>query len=336
MLETKCNDGTPTHSIWSNTINSFFKAFLPDPTKEKVRREYLNYAGRINAILREFLKMIDYPVENTFKCCEDPEVVCIDGIVLSVENRKIKGQNLVEPWHDTSFKTKERFNYRNKDRAIIHFNKDTKEMFKKFRKRTGGIDEAELQELEDLYNHDGVEKHPLMEFIRECCECDGRYIGPICLRDFFSFLSKDISPACSLLPYCLWPTIEDFITTMKISEEHLQLINVSAPVLFQLVIFLVTDCSTNVLKRTICFKLLEYILGTAKACFTQSNPKYVKNVKDVEPSLEEYASAREELMKTAKLERSFLADRIFARLAILNFPTIMNINAIINLRKQED
>ena len=73
---------------------------------------------KINEMMIHYLELIDYP-EDSFYCCENPKVLCIDGIVLSVENDELKSNVEPEPFinRDT---LKTRFSSRNY-RQIVQF-----------------------------------------------------------------------------------------------------------------------------------------------------------------------------------------------------------------------
>ena len=118
----------------------------------------MNLAGRINAVMTAFLALIDYP-SNHFQCCENPSVVCIDGIVLSVESRRI---NLKTPWVDPS-PLRNRFNLK-EDRYLVSFSKDQKEFLRAFI-RTG----AYIEDLERFVNEI---PEPLSSFILHCVTPD--------------------------------------------------------------------------------------------------------------------------------------------------------------------
>ena len=53
--------------------------------------------GRINRYFCQFLDLLDHPIES-FNCCSNPEIVTLDGIVLSIETARIMRQNLNYPW----------------------------------------------------------------------------------------------------------------------------------------------------------------------------------------------------------------------------------------------
>jgi hypothetical protein len=52
--------------------------------------------GRVNQYFCQFLAILDQPV-SSYHCCINPEIITLDGIVLSIENSRIKKQNLGNP-----------------------------------------------------------------------------------------------------------------------------------------------------------------------------------------------------------------------------------------------
>ena len=107
ILEFKANNGTPVHSYWKSRVNTLLRTFK----KEKVsgiRERWMNMTGRVNEVVTQFLKLVRYPSE-TFQCCPNPQVLCIDGIVLSVESRRL--QENKAPWRDDA-QVRGRFNTR--------------------------------------------------------------------------------------------------------------------------------------------------------------------------------------------------------------------------------
>ena len=81
-------------------------------------------------MLVHYLDLIYYP-EESFYCCENPTVICIDGIVLSVENDELKSHLVPEPFIN-DIHSKQRFSTR-RFRAIINFTrKEDKDNIKSF------------------------------------------------------------------------------------------------------------------------------------------------------------------------------------------------------------
>lgn len=135
LLEFKAAAGMPTYSYWLARSNSILKPWTRLEAAT-LKRKWMNIAGRVNGVMTAFLALLDYPPDQ-FQCCKDPEVVCIDGIVLSVESRRIR---TATPWVDPR-PIKCRFS-KKEDRSIVTLRPDQKEILKAFIKH--GISLQEL------------------------------------------------------------------------------------------------------------------------------------------------------------------------------------------------
>ena len=66
-----------------------------------VTKEDLNnlrgLSGKVNRYFCLFLNLLDIPT-SSFHCCKDPDIITLDGIVLSIGSDKIRKQNLQYPW----------------------------------------------------------------------------------------------------------------------------------------------------------------------------------------------------------------------------------------------
>ena len=54
-------------------------------------------SGKINKYFCQFLSLLNQPVQS-YLCCEDPEIIALDGLGLTIETRRINSQNFVYPW----------------------------------------------------------------------------------------------------------------------------------------------------------------------------------------------------------------------------------------------
>ena len=150
LLEFKAISGTPTYSYWHARCNTMLKPWSRQETIQ-MKRKWMNIAGRLNGVMTAFLSLVVYPTSQ-FQCCKDPAVVCIDGIVLSVESRRI---NLKTPWLDPR-PLRTRFNLK-EDRSIVTLTKEQKEHVKGFI-RDGTF-------LEDFAEFCGELPSPLSQFM---------------------------------------------------------------------------------------------------------------------------------------------------------------------------
>jgi hypothetical protein len=57
---------------------------------------WIKLAGKVSQFLTGFVNICDFPSQN-FRWCE-PEIVCMDGIVLSIQYKRIIQQTLEFPW----------------------------------------------------------------------------------------------------------------------------------------------------------------------------------------------------------------------------------------------
>jgi hypothetical protein len=96
---------------------------------EKLRQSWMNLSGKLNSIMTSFLELVDYP-DNYFQCCKNPKIVCVDGIVLSIESKRILRCNLTEPWRDLQ-PLNQRFTTR-PDRNLIKLDFEDKETIRTF------------------------------------------------------------------------------------------------------------------------------------------------------------------------------------------------------------
>jgi hypothetical protein len=142
LLRIKAMSGLATTAYWGNLVKRWY-CYEPD-TKEKLSnmQRLINLGGFVNAAMTDFLCLLDYP-ESKLKCCENPEIVCIDGIVLSCENRRIVNQRLNSPWIDSEI-LKQRFNNQ-QDRSLIRFDADDIILLRRY--KTGYVSLAEITKL---------------------------------------------------------------------------------------------------------------------------------------------------------------------------------------------
>jgi len=113
----KFNNGVPTHSWWSGILESNISVLDPNDLKRKRLQRLISIAGSINEMQTQILRGMVYPDES-FQCCKNPEVICLDGIVCSVKTERITRKNLVTPWLLPN-NVKTRASYR-KDRNCIN------------------------------------------------------------------------------------------------------------------------------------------------------------------------------------------------------------------------
>jgi hypothetical protein len=130
MLNFKYYAGLATNTYWK--VKSFSNVVYMDPFDEyrmAVEKYWLEMASKVNTMIVDYINMVDFG-QDIFRCCDHPAIVCVDGIVLSVKNDRIKRQGLTKPWLlDGELKT--RFSDR-KYRNLITFKKEDREILRSY------------------------------------------------------------------------------------------------------------------------------------------------------------------------------------------------------------
>jgi hypothetical protein len=67
-------------------------------------------SGKMNRYFCQFLELLDQP-ESSYICCATPEIITLDGIVLSIESSRIKKQNLENPSICSEGKSRHSYSY---------------------------------------------------------------------------------------------------------------------------------------------------------------------------------------------------------------------------------
>ncbi len=287
LLEFKSLSGTPTYSYWQARCNTMLKSWTKEETLV-FKRKWMSMAGRVNGIMTAYLSLVDYP-ETHFQCCQDPEVVCIDGIVLSVESKRI---NTHSPWLDSNalrgrFSTKE-------DRYIICLTPKQKDILKLFIREGVFMEDFQpfCEELDD----------PVGPFLFNNLACQPGHSQfakcPTLLKRFYQSLYKCISPACAIAPAGTWDLLEQIITDNHIPFEFFPQIAEQSPVLADLCSY-ITQLSVNVRKYELGIQLLKHILAKSKACFFSPRPNYQNPIRPVkEEERVSFASVTQEVLET--------------------------------------
>ena len=66
-------------------------------SSEEQRAHWNCLSGAVHGYFCQFLELLEQP-EELYSCCENPEIVCLDGLVMSIENARIREQKLSSPW----------------------------------------------------------------------------------------------------------------------------------------------------------------------------------------------------------------------------------------------
>jgi len=77
---------------WNNLID-----FLECTSDQLAVKSLRSLTQKINRFFCQFLTLLQHP-DNAYICCQNPDIITLDGLVLSIETRRIQQQNLAEPW----------------------------------------------------------------------------------------------------------------------------------------------------------------------------------------------------------------------------------------------
>lgn len=241
LLEAKASNGTPTFAWWANKIewslrcHDYEEEFGEDYDFELVHQSRMSFrnrfgarAGLVNQVLAEFCRIIDLDPQ-FFKCCETPEIICIDGIVISVEMQRITAQRLSQPWLLGPGKAKRATN--RSQRHIWQGDKSQRESMLLY--AGTGVKSDEYQNLLRVTDSTPSLRNVLIEF----SIFDGSvYSCPRELHFFFRSLGKDVMPATQLLPANTWPSVKLFLEGGDHSDFG-TLLSTYAPVMSHLYYF---------------------------------------------------------------------------------------------------
>lgn len=219
LLEAKVNSGIPTNAWWKNRVEWAIKCKrFADPgfedsvvfswedlqvMRSKCRDRWMAQSGHMNQMLIEFCRLITLE-PNLFKCCENPDMICVDGIVISIETRRIFASQLKHPWLLGPGKAK-----RATDRPLRHiWNGDKEDRTSMLIYAHTGVVEAEYQRLVQSTSTCPALRDALLEFSMfngELYTCVPK------LYFFFRSLGKDIMMASQFLPSCTWDSVTSFL-----------------------------------------------------------------------------------------------------------------------------
>lgn len=280
LLYLKSYDGTPTFTYWISKI----KLFAYSGNKAKSLKAM---AGKINSILTSFLKLIEYP-DSFMNCCKDPDIVCVDGIVLSADHMKVKHQQLDIPWRAGALPASQRFSTR-KERQVWYLSEQHRNLIRAYVR--SGITSQELQILIEIEPEPKV----VTNFIISCSTTaesptgELYYRSPATLRTFFECLYKQIAPTAAIMPSFIWSTIQAVLDDSRIDAEQMKIVNGIAPVTGALLTFIF---SQGLLQAGL--PLIQHLLLKSKGCYSSETQKERPFVRvDAE-----YTDPRKEVMET--------------------------------------
>jgi hypothetical protein len=241
-------------------------------------------------VITGFLKLIDYPPDH-FKCCENPQVVCIDGIVLSADRRTVRTRDLKSPWLLGVWGANRRFSTR-RSRSLWPLDAEFKDLIKSYVNSQMGISEQDLIVLEEQATLSNSKC--ITNFFRVCSERPDsfHYKCPKPLRSFFECIYKLIAPTSAILPCTVWDTAAAIIQRSDVSEEDVGQFNNYAPASSGLIIFIAAATGPH---KECGLVLLKYLLQKSMDCFRTSGQGESPIIDHVNDST---TNARQEVAET--------------------------------------
>ena len=210
LLDLKYRSGLSTNAWWNSKIEMYLR-LMEEKDRLFWRNKLENISGLINLFFTLFLKLLEYP-KSVMKCCGgSPDVITLDGIVMSIESKRIREANLSQPWISgfTSLLTSgTNFNRQStrKSRNILDLKKDEKILFDLYTSQEG-VPVEDLNKFSNEYR-----RNPVVVLMKKSATIEnGRYKCEYSLKSFFRSCRKDITPAISFLPKCLWTAVDGYL-----------------------------------------------------------------------------------------------------------------------------
>ena len=186
---------------------------------EKDLKHFLCLSGKVNRFFCQFLGLIEQP-ENCYVCCRNPEIITLDGIVLSVETKKISRQNLQAPWisgeSNLRYNNIKIFNFirvrisTRIERSIISLTKSHGTLLEDFTNSEKGMDRDGYLELKRNY------QNPCISLLVKICDRQlPPYRCPEIVRSFFRSIRKAVCPAITITPTILWGYLRIYLDDGK-------------------------------------------------------------------------------------------------------------------------
>ena len=110
LLECKVRHGVSTDAWWNVKVPALSMEFaisfhryqhtvLDDLTfvAKSMKSRLSNLSGRMHQFFMEFTTLIVWP-PTIFQCCDNPDIVGLDGTVISTESSRIRDHGLEQPW----------------------------------------------------------------------------------------------------------------------------------------------------------------------------------------------------------------------------------------------
>lgn len=200
LLDLKYRAGLSTYAWWNSKTEMYIRQLENDRAKMRVKLERLS--GTINQFFHHFLKLIEY-APDVMKCCDgSPDIITLDGIVMSIESKRIKDAKLSQPWiTETNFCRKST----RKERNVLQLTTEEKKLFDQY--TSAGISTVELLKFYSEYP-----RNPIIELmVISANTTNGLSQCTEILKPFFRSCRKNIMPATSFLPKSLWNAVDLFL-----------------------------------------------------------------------------------------------------------------------------
>jgi hypothetical protein len=203
LLDLKLRTGLATNAWWNSLVEIYARLIVNQDHKTALRRKLERLSGRINQYFIDFLKLLEYS-NSHIKCCDgSPDIITLDGIVMSIEAQRIRDANLSQPWI-----TETNFNRQStrKDRNVLELNLAQKKLLDLYTSRTGVM----INDFDHLCSE--YSGNPVLVLMKASASIvGGCYVSHPLLRRMVRSFRKDISPAISILPSLLWIDVEKFL-----------------------------------------------------------------------------------------------------------------------------
>ena len=183
-------------------------------------------ASKFNRYFCQFLDLLDNPIDS-FTCCNDPEIITLDGIVLSIDSSKIRRQNLKSPWIFGESNQRyvlfiemlfyNRVSTRH-GRSILNLSKVHCSYLEEYTGKEG-LSADKRNELVATYFD-----NPCILLLDSICLTQSPpFKPPPAIKLFFQSIRKSVCPAISIAPKELWGCINSYIydTTNSTTLENL-------------------------------------------------------------------------------------------------------------------
>jgi hypothetical protein len=265
LLYFKAYNGLPTYTFWKTKIDLYVLSdniHLPVVERYRWKKRKENYAGLVNQIFVSFCKLLDIP-NDLFKCCDEPEMINIDGIVLSIETSRVKQQALNDPF--IIIQQEIRRGSSRAQRSVYDYNESDRQLLHKY--VASGLSDNEW----DAFLQ--VQIEPMKSFL---CHSNWRMailaMGVnYCKEDYCDFilsLTKNINPSIQFFPAIVWSAWDAYWTDLTKIYDLQRLLKRYAPCFSKLFNYShFARESGNPIESQSITALLEYIVENSRSMY---------------------------------------------------------------------